>query len=401
LEVQLYHPHLNQQKIHNSINSEGYKYYVLNIGRQFGKSLLAQNQALYWGFNIPNAKIGWVSPIYRQAKKVYAEMCLAFAEHNVLKVNASDLELRFPNGSIMKFFSAERYDNIRGETFDYLIIDEFAFIDEAAWTEVLRATVLVKGKKVLLISTPKGKNHFFNLFQLDGVNTQYKSFRMTSYDNPIINPTEIDDARITLPDHVFRQEYLAEFVDGGYSLFDMAVFSDNTETTSRYYAGIDLGRADDYTVISVFNQKGQQVFIDRWRQDSWTNIVNKLVKVINKYQAYTLIEVNSIGDAIFEQVRNGCVNKSRIQPFVTTSKSKQDIIEQLVVATQNKEVQFSKNEWLKKELEIFGYEYNPKNKSVRYAAPSGFHDDAVMATAIAYEAYKNLKSAGKYALLNV
>lgn len=401
MEVQLYRPHLNQQKIHNSINNEGYKYYVLNIGRQFGKSLLAQNQALYWGFNIPNAKIGWVSPIYRQAKKVYAEMCLAFAEHNLLKVNASDLELRFPNGSIMKFFSAERYDNIRGETFDYLVIDEFAFIDEAAWTEVLRATVLVKGKKVLLISTPKGKNHFFNLFQLDGVNTQYKSFRMTSYDNPIINPTEIDDARITLPDHVFRQEYLAEFVDGGYSLFDMAIFSEYAETTSRYYAGIDLGRADDYTVISVFNQKGQQVFIDRWRQDSWANIVAKLVKVINQYQAYTLIEVNSIGDAIFEQVRNGCVNKSRIQPFVTTSKSKQDIIEQLVVATQNKEVQFAKCEWLKKELEIFGYEYNPKNKSVRYSAPSGFHDDAVMATAISFEAYKNLKSAGKYATIGI
>jgi phage FluMu gp28-like protein len=238
---------------------------------------------------MPNAKIGWVSPIYRQAKKVYAEMCLAFAEHNVLKVNASDLELRFPNGSIMKFFSAERYDNIRGETFDYLVIDEFAFIDEAAWTEVLRATVLVKGKKVLLISTPKGKNHFFNLFQLDGVNTQYKSFRMTSYDNPIINPSEIDDARITLPDHVFRQEYLAEFVDGGYSLFDMAIFSEHAETTSRYYAGIDLGRADDYTVISVFNQKGQQVFIDRWRQDSWANIVAKLIKVINLDHVYQVI----------------------------------------------------------------------------------------------------------------
>lgn len=401
MEVRLYHPHLNQLKIHNSINNESFKYYVLNIGRQFGKSLLAQNQALYWGFNAPNCKIGWVSPIYRQAKKVFAEMCLAFADHNLLKVNASDLELKFPNGATMKFFSAERYDNIRGETFDYLVCDEFAFIDEAAWTEVLRATVLVKGKKVLLISTPKGKNHFYNLFSMDGVNTQYKSFRMTSYDNPIINPSEIDDARYTLPDHVFRQEYLAEFVDGGYSLFSAAKFTNETETTSRYYAGIDLGRADDYTVISIFNQKGQQVFIDRWRQDSWANIVNKLVQVINKYQAYTLIEVNSIGDAIFEQVRNGCLNKSRIQPFVTTSKSKQDIIEQLVVACQNNEVTFYDADFLRKELEIFGYEYNPKTKSVRYSAPNGFHDDAVMATAIGFEAYKNLKAAGKYATIGI
>lgn len=401
MEIQLYQPHLNQYKIHDSINKEPYKYYVLNIGRQFGKSLLAQNQAMYWGFNNPDCKIGWVSPIYRQAKKVFAEMCLAFAGHDIFKVNASDLELKFPNGSLMKFFSAERYDNIRGETFDYLICDEFAFIDEQAWTEVLRATVLVKGKKVLLISTPKGKNHFYNLFNLDAVNNQYKSFRMTSYDNPIINPTEIDDARLTLPDHVFRQEYLAEFVDGGYSLFSEAVYNQIAEQTSRYYAGIDLGRADDYTVISVFNQKGQQVFIDRWRQDSWSNIVSKLLEVINKYQAYTYIEVNSVGDAIFEQVQNGSIHKARIQPFVTTSKSKQDVIEQLVVACQNKEVQFQPIDWLKKEMEIFGYEYNPKTKSVRYSAPNGFHDDGVMATAIAYESYKNLKTSGKYSTIAI
>jgi hypothetical protein len=401
LEIRLYQPHLNQLKIHNSINNESYKYYVLNIGRQFGKSLLAQNQAMYWGFNYANCKIGWVSPIYRQAKKVFSEMCLAFAGHDILKINASDLELKFPNGSMMKFFSAERYDNIRGETFDYLICDEFAFIDEGAWTEVLRATVLVKGKKVLLISTPKGKNHFYNLYNLDGVNNQYKSFKMTSYDNPIITPSEIDDARLTLPDHVFRQEYLAEFIDGGYSLFETALYSNVYETTPRYYAGVDLGRADDYTVISVFNQKGQQVFIDRWRHDTWNSIVSKVINIINKYEAYAMVEVNSIGDAIFEQIVNGANNKSRINPFVTTSKSKQDAIEQLVVACQNKEVQFLQVDWLKKEMEIFGYEYNPKTKSVKYSAPNGFHDDGVMATAIAYEAYKNLKASGRYSTITI
>lgn len=356
---------------------------------------------MYWGFNYANCKIGWVSPIYRQAKKVFSEMCLAFAGHDILKINASDLELKFLNGSMMKFFSAERYDNIRGETFDYLICDEFAFIDEGAWTEVLRATVLVKGKKVLLISTPKGKNHFYNLYNLDGVNNQYKSFKMTSYDNPIITPSEIDDARLTLPDHVFRQEYLAEFIDGGYSLFETALYSNVYETTPRYYAGVDLGRADDYTVISVFNQKGQQVFIDRWRHDTWNSIVSKVINIINKYEAYAMVEVNSIGDAIFEQIVNGANNKSRINPFVTTSKSKQDAIEQLVVACQNKEVQFLQVDWLKKEMEIFGYEYNPKTKSVKYSAPNGFHDDGVMATAIAYEAYKNLKASGRYSTITI
>ena len=84
--------------------------------------------------------------------------------------------------------------------------------------------------------------------------------------------------------------------------------------------------------------------------------------------------------------------------FITTSKSKQDIIEGLVVANQNKEVKFQDKEWLVKELDLFTYEYNPKTKSVRYSAPSGFHDDGVMASAIGYHAYKNLSVKGVYSI---
>ena len=87
-----------------------------------------------------------------------------------------------------------------------------------------------------------------------------------------------------------------------------------------------------------------------------------------------------------------------IKPFVTTSKSKQDIIEQLVVANQNKEVRFIDKDWLLKELDLFTYEYNPKTKSVRYSAPNGFHDDGVMASAIGYNALKSLKSSGVYSI---
>jgi hypothetical protein len=210
---------------------------------------------------------------------------------------------------------------------------------------------------------------------------------MTSYDNPIINPTEIDDARLTLPEHVFRQEYLAEFVDGGYNLFSNAVYKNHSEGR-LFYAGVDLGRADDYTVISVFNELGNQVYIERWRHDTWNNIVDKVVKVINKYNATTMIEVNSVGDAIFEQIENKVYARANVKPFVTTSKSKQDAIEKLVVGVQNNELTFTDVDYLKKELDIFTYEYNPKTKSVKYSAPHGFHDDAVMATAIAYNCLK-------------
>jgi len=354
--------------------------------------MLAMNQCYYWAFNNSNVKIAWVSPIYKQCKKVFDEMVLAFADSNLIKSNASDLVITLPNGSTIQFFSAERYDNIRGFTFDYLVCDEFAFMAEQAWSEVLRATVLVKGKKVLLISTPKGKNHFYNLFNLDGVNPQYKSFKMTSYDG-LATKDEIDGAKLTLPENIFKQEYLAEFVDNGSGVFKELTINETPQETERYYAGVDLGRADDYSVLTILNENGQMVYCERWRHESWQKIVNNIASDLMRFKATAYIEVNSIGDAIFEQIK---AQYSKIEPFYTTSKSKMDAIESLQVAIQNKEFNILDKEWLKKEFDIFTYEYNHKTRSVRYSAPQGFHDDGVMSCAIAYQALKNLKTAGTY-----
>lgn len=390
--VQLYNPHRNQETIHNSIIKEPYKYYCLNIGRQFGKTMLAMNQCYYWAINMPCAKVGWVSPTYKQCKKVFDEMCLAMRETGLIETNQSDLMIKLSNGSSIQFFSSERYDNIRGFTFDYLVCDEFAFMPEQAWTEVLRATVLVKGKKVLLISTPKGKNHFYNMFCLDGINPSYKSFTMTSYDG-LASREEIDGAKETLPEWVFRQEYLAEFISGGQDLFTNIPINNNAEITSKLYAGIDLGRADDYTVLSILNDKGQQVYCNRWRHDSWTNITTILLGKLNEYKPITEVEVNSIGDVIYEQLKLGYKD---IRQFTTTSKSKNDIIEALIVANQSNEFSIQGIDWLKKEFEVFTYQYSAASRSVKYSAPSGFHDDGVMATAIAYHSLKTLKRSGQY-----
>ena len=395
MNITLYTPHKNQRIIHDSIDNEAYKYYVLDIGRQFGKSSLGENQALKWLFNEPNIKIGWISPIFRQCKKIYTEIDVAFGNSPFVfkEKNKTDLIFKSHKDSILQFFSAENYDNIRGETFDYLIIDEAAWISEQAWTEVLRATVLVKGRKVLFLSTPKGRNWFYKLHSLDGTNPQYKSFTMTSYDNPLINPSEIDDARLTLPDNVFRQEYLGEFIDGGAGVFKELTINNQPSGASRYYFGLDIGRADDYTVLTILNDRGQMVACERWRHDTWASIISKVVAVIKHWKARGYIEINSIGDPLFEQVK---ALYNDIEPFTTTSKSKQDIIEGLQVAVQNKEFTALEIEWLKKEFELFTYEYSVKTRSIKYSAPSGFHDDGVMSCAIAYHALKNLKQSGRY-----
>jgi hypothetical protein len=218
---------------------------------------------------------------------------------------------------------------------------------------------------------------------------------MTSYDG-LAPATEIDGARETLPDHIFRQEYLADFIDNGSGVFSNIPIKDNVERTYKYFAGIDLGRADDYTVLTILNERAEMVYCDRWRHSSWQSIVDAMVPILNQYKPKTYIEVNSIGDVIFEQIKALC---SDIHPFMTTSKSKQEAVEALQVAIQNKEFSMMDIDWLKKEFDLFTYEYSAKSRSIKYSAPVGFHDDGVMSCCIAYQAFKKLKFADKFVII--
>jgi phage FluMu gp28-like protein len=151
----------------------------LNIGRQFGKTLLGINQLLYWSINDPGCTIAWITPVYKQGKKVFAELEKAVAKSGLFEFNKSDLRIT-GFGSSIEFFSGERPDNIRGNTFDYMVIDEMAFTRPELWDEVLSATVMVKGKKIIFISTPKGKNHFHRLCMQPNYDERYRYIHYTS-----------------------------------------------------------------------------------------------------------------------------------------------------------------------------------------------------------------------------
>ena len=396
--IKLYKPHPKQREIHEALETD-IKYCIVSIGRQFGKTLFAENQAAKWGLENKNWKIGWISPTYKQAKKVFKEITKALANCiYVIGMNRGDLVIEFNNGSVIQFYSAEAYDSIRGETFDALICDEFAFFKPEAWNEVLKATVLVRGKKVLILSTPKGKNQFYNLWNLAQHNKNYIAFKGSSYDNPLIDPEEIREAERNLPDHVFKQEYLAEFLDNGSSVFrNIKECIRRSNNTSSLYAGIDLGRSDDYTVLTIVDSNNVEVYCERWRHMDWSAIINNIVVQLNKYRPNTLVESNGAQDAIFEQIRNKVAyNKNSIQPFVTTSKSKQNIIEDLIVKFENKDIGIIGHDWQINELEVFTYEYNVKTRAIKYNAPVGLHDDYVMSRAITNHALKTMKASGKY-----
>ena len=360
---------------------------------------MGENQTIKWAVE-NNWRIGWVSPTYKQCKKVFKEVVKALGDCPFYKKkpNESDLILYFDTGSEVIFYSAEAYDTIRGETFDALVLDEFAFFKAEAWNKALKATVLVRGKKVLITSTPKGKNQFYNLCQMANDNPQYVCIKGTSYDNPFIDPEEIEDARRSLPDHIFKQEYLAEFLDDGSSVFrNVRDCIKKGERTVKCYFGLDLGKADDYTVLTIANDKNEEVFCERWRHMSWTKIVDNVARKLNEYKPIGLVEANGAQDAIYEQILAKInYNKNQVQPFTTTTKTKPIIIEDLIVSFEQQETTILGEEFQLGELDVFTYEYNVRTRKVKYEAPTGLHDDYVMSKAICNHAFKTMKTKGQY-----
>ena len=398
-------PHSKQRDMIQGILQSDAKYHVACVGRQFGKSLMAINLSLYWMINDGPCKVLWVSPVYSQSNKVQKEIMQAIGATNIVKnCNYSENYITLKNGSEIIFRSAEKYDNIRGMTVDYGVLDEASFMKEDAWKEAIRPVFIVRGKKVLFISTPKGKNWFYELFQLARSEDypQYVSYTGSSYDTPFIDLQEIEDAKKTLPENVFQQEYLAKFIDSGGEVFtnlDKNLMSNWGPINSKIYCGIDLGKQEDYTVATFINSAGQVVEIYRANAQEWSTMTREIIEGIKKYNATVMVEVNSIGDVIYEQIKREWQDT---HPFITTSKSKNEIIEGLILDVNESNVMIPNSQlfpWLLNELEVFTYDYNPKTRSIRYGHPSGLHDDCVISLAIANYNRKQNKTLGTYAVM--
>ena len=196
------------------VANDPHRFRVICSGRRSGKSVLARLTLLKWALtNVGTYYL--VSPTYRQAKEIHwREFRKEVPRLWVVKSNETELSIQLKNGSILELKGAENPDALRGVKLRGLVIDEIASIRnwDWLWQEVLRPTLTDYEAPAIFISTPKGYNHFYDLFQQGQRNdVHYKSWRFTSYDNPYIPKQEIDNAKAELTEDTFAQEYLADF----------------------------------------------------------------------------------------------------------------------------------------------------------------------------------------------
>lgn len=401
MNIKLYTPYDKQKKVHHACNDAYAKIITVCAGRQAGKSLLAMNQALYWALNKKGSLVYWVSPTAAQASKIYKELLKAVGNSDLIKSNkggTGDTEIIFKNDSIIKFRSAAQEDSLRGESVRYMIIDEAAFIKEEVWHEILMPMLNVKGKKCLIVSTPKGKNWFHTSY-LRGVarKDKHKSYKFTSADNPHCNLDIIAMAKESMPDVLFNQEYMAQFVDSA-AVFDnieeLATMINNpvARPGESYYIGIDIGMKNDYTVVTVLNKKREMVYYDRFTNVTSPVLKERLIGTFDIFRPKKIfLELNNQGGPIYDDLK--VIHKVKnIVGFNTTGKSKPEIINALIASFSKKDIKVVNDDIIKSELEAFTMSFSSTG-STKFSAPSGFHDDIVMSLAIANECLnKNIYS---------
>lgn len=399
--IKLIKPHEKQKQIVDACLNDEYFFIVAIIGRQFGKTTISENMAIYWAINEANSIIYWVSPTDAQSQKVYKDIVNAIFESGVVKskkMPKGDTEIVFNNGSKIMFRSAQSEDNLRGQSVDYMILDEAAFIKRSTVETILLPMLSVRGKKCLFISTPKGKNYLYDYFLNCGNKPKWKSLRYSTYDSPLASKQMIEMFKDTLPEKIFKQEVEAEFVDSS-SVFNnindlMILDKLNTPIAGgTYYAGLDIGLINDASVLTILDDSGNLVNYFRWVNIESPKLIEK-IKEVNSIWKFKkiVIEDNNQGLVIYQTIKNQLNN---IVTFNTNSKSKPEIINNLIHLFNMKQIKLIKDEYLRIELEAFIFKQN-ENGNIKFSADSGFHDDCVMSLAIIRHFFDKKKFNSEY-----
>jgi hypothetical protein len=295
------------------------RFKVIAAGRRCGKSRLSAVTLLIEGLNCPEgSSVMYVAPTLGQARTIMWDLLMDLGRPIIKSAHINNLEITLVNGRKILVRGADNQDSLRGVSLTYLVMDEVAFIKPEIWERVLRAALSDKKGRAMFISTPSGRNHFYEWFQIgqEGEDEDWKSWHFTTADNETIDPKEIEAAKRTLSSFAFNQEYMSSFNNAGAGLFkeEWIKFGEEPQHGSWYIA-VDLAGFEevaksagsskkrlDQSAIAVVKVTEDGVWyvkkIEAGRWDIQTTAVN-ILKNIREYEPLAVgIERGALKNAV-------------------------------------------------------------------------------------------------------
>ena len=378
-------PHPGQQKILN----HPARFKTVACGRRWGKSALGIT-AILQAAHLEHKRCWWVTPTYQQAEDVWLELVNTVEHLKGVKISLTKRRIDLPKGGVIQIRSTHRRHKLRGAGLDFVVIDEAAFVDRYAWHQIIRPMLATSRGGALFLSTPNGRNWFWERHRdgLDPEKKDWQSFHFSTADSPLVHPDELADLKDNTPALIWETEYEAKFSDDGGQVFrrvsDTAAPAPYQEPQPghAYVAGVDWGRSKDYTAIAVLDaSNGKMVALERFNQVGWQLQRDRLTAIVDKWRPQVVwAEANSIGEPNIEALnRDGLP----VRPFHTNAKTKAPLIESLALAIERQDITLLDDPVLLGELADYSYE-RLSNGGYRYGAPSGAHDDTVIASALAW-----------------
>jgi hypothetical protein len=376
------------------------RFNTVACGRRFGKTTLGLALAYYGAPHAPGGlsrgyDVGWFAPSYKLLDEAWRG-AKGFLRSMIARTDSQQHRMELKSGAALDCWTLEDTDAGRGRKYGLVIVDEAAMARhlEEAWNAAIRPTLTDAKGGAWFFSTPKGRNFFWQLHQRGAREAEWAAHHAPSSANPHLDPAEIEAARSDLPERVFAQEYLAQFLEDGGGVFRRVMASVDTSLPTdphqardagdgrAYVISVDWGRHNDFTVISVLDAKERAVVsVQRFTQLAYAIQLARLRAVHERFpRAPILAESNSMGGPLVEALQR---QRMPVQAFQTTQASKAQAIEALALALERGEVRLPPVQWLLDELLAYEQE-RMASGAMRYGAPPGGHDDGVMALAIGW-----------------
>jgi len=383
MEITLFTPYPKQKEFIKGYADTDQLFGVAVAPRGSGKTLLAINLFLYWLLGAKKQKGGWVAPTFSQAKSVFDIIVVSFKEL-ILASNRMETTITLINGSTIKFLSSDAGDSIRGFRFTHLVIDEMAFVKESVLNQAILPTLNPSGRKCLMISTPRGKNHLYTWFNKEDV----YSMKFTLPECPYVKTELIEEARASLPVDIFRQEYLAEFVDSSNDVFtniDQVSIVSLYDTSRKVdaFIGVDTGITDDFSVLTIMSPIGRVLWVETLNNLPLQEIAQRFTTSMSKFNIIGgNIETNGIGKGMYDLI---IPKFRRVKAFTTTQESKSLMVRKLLADIESNTIEIPTLALcpaLHRELGTFTYKMS-NNGRLSFGHMPGGKDDHVLSLLMA------------------
>ena len=311
-------------KWQQSVFKDTTRFKVVAAGRRCGKSRLSAVSLLIEALNCPDGSaVMYIAPTLGQARTIMWDLLHELGRPVIKSSHVNNLEITLINGKKILVRGADNPDSLRGVSLIYVVMDECAFIKEDVWQKIIRASLSDQKGRALFISTPSGRNWFYDVFKLgqfedeqERSDEEWKSWHFTTQDNETIDPKEIEAAKRTLSSFAFKQEYLSSFDTSGADVFKEEWFKLAKEPQyGSYIVAIDLAgfeevgknagaskkRLDETAIAIVKLKDNGDWWVDKIQHGRWDireTAVN-ILKVVRDYQPTAVgIERGALKNAV-------------------------------------------------------------------------------------------------------